>query len=147
MPLVISRYPALRRSIGFYPHLKLAIEAAAAAADVPSGQVHWRPWPLPATVPAPVRVRSSWAHRVEDVADPRRARHGPPTHELGAQHDAISQARAACFDSTVGLDARTPAKCQELLVAAEKASQSALSSLSRAATFPSLLNAAIATYC
>lgn len=75
------------------------------------------------------------------------ARHGPPTHELGAQHDAISQARAACFDSTVGLDARTPAKCQELLVAAEKASQSALSSLSRAATFPSLPNAAIATYC
>ena len=69
-----------------------------------------------------MRVRSSWAHRVEDVADPRRARHGPPTHELGAQHDAISQARAACFDSTVGLDARTPAKCQELLVAAEKAS-------------------------
>ena len=76
-----------------------------------------------------------------------RARHGPPTHELGAQHDGVSQARAACFDSTVGLDARIPAKCQELLVAAEKASQSALSSLSRAATFPSLLNAAIATYC
>ena len=71
----------------------------------------------------------------------------PPTHELGAQHDGISQARAACFDSTVGLDARTPAKCQEPLVAAEKASQSALSSLSRAATFPSLPNAAIATYC
>ena len=64
---------------------------------------------------------------VDDVS--MRARHAPPlgavsppTHELGAQHDGISQARAACFDSTVGLDARTPAKCQELLVAAEKAS-------------------------